>query len=81
MAGGAATCAAPAGRAVGNAGLANATDCDGDRTVVRTAGFEAPGARGATPGTCTTSVSVGTNRGGVLGGSAISPLSTPDHGG
>jgi len=50
-------------------------------TVVRN-GAEDAGGRGAESGICTTSVRVGTKRGGVLGGgSAISQLSAPSRGG
>ena len=68
-----------AGCAAVGLGLA-AGNADGDMTVVRN-GAEDAGGRGAESGTCTTSVRVGTKRGGVLGGgSAISQLSAPSRG-
>lgn len=51
----------------------------GDMTVVRTVSVRA-GFKGTAFGACTTSVSVGTKRGGVRGGSDISSLSAPGRG-
>src|SRR3989344_5433951 len=81
------------GRALGRGGLSGrvagcaavglglaAGNADGDMTVVRNGAGDA-GGRGAESGTCTTSVRVGTKRGGGLGGgSAISQLSAPSRG-
>lgn len=70
-------CPAETGAAAGLAPVAAA----GDMTVVRVGAAAVTGER-PDSGICTTSVSVGTKRGGVLGGGrAISQLSIQDHGG
>ena len=75
------------GSAVGVAGAAGVTGSSegaraaagGDITVVRSVSVAA-GFRGTAFGVCTTSVRVGTKRGGVRGGCDINSLSAPDHG-